>query len=176
MLIPKPKKRKPQISILIFAEGARDEIFIKHLNTLYSRDNDYNIKIDSGQGGTPTEIVKGCINYPGIYEERIVVFDNDKSEIEMVAGRELARENGVKVLEQSPCLEGQLLEILKPGKDYSTKSSKECKKQFEKEFIDGRKATDIREYQKILTKKIIEDARKKSDYLKKIIKCIEQIN
>jgi hypothetical protein len=155
----KKKRRSASRTLLMYGEGLGEEMFLKHLRGLYSRDSGVAVTIRNGKGGTAVNIITNAVNEPGAYDRRIVILDNDKSEQEMENARVEARQHGVEVLENSPCLEATLLTILRPGQSFSGRTSAWCKSEFESNYLSKKKRTEIGEYGKFFSKDTLDTQR-----------------
>ncbi|MCZ0932853.1 MAG: hypothetical protein OXJ52_06865 [Oligoflexia bacterium] len=69
-----------------------------------------------------------------------------------------------------PCIEGLFLDILDQSKP---QTSRECKKMFEKNFLNEKKKLNHKSYQKIFDRNKLEKARNKIPLLNKILKIFE---
>jgi len=130
----------------MYGEGLGEEIFLKYLRSLYAYNSGVSVTIRNGKGGNSKNIVINAINEPGDFERRIVILDNDKSQMEMTDALEEAKKRGVEILENSPCLEATLLLIFRPGKNFSTKKSSWRKSEFESNYFSplSKKTTTFR--------------------------------
>lgn len=158
--------------MLVYGEGQSEEVFLKHLRGLYTRDSGVAITVKKGKGGTPEEVVKSAINYSGDFDRRIVVIDNDKSQTEMKKARKKANEHNIELIENTPCLEAFLLNILEDC-DCKSKSSAWCKREFEKKYITKRKRTEMHKYEKFFPKGKLKKQRKRIATLNQIISVME---
>lgn len=158
----------------MYGEGLGEEMFLKHLRGLYSRDSSVAVTIRNGKGGTATNIITNAVNEPGEFDRRIVVLDNDKSEQEMNQARAKARRQGVELLENSPCLEATLLAILRPRQNFSWRTSAWCKSEFESNYLDKKKRTEIAEYGRIFPKATLDAQRTNVPALNTIIELMER--
>ena len=170
----KKKRRSASRTLLMYGEGLGEEMFLKYLRGLYSRDSGAAITIRNGKGGTATNIITNAVNEPGAFDRRIVILDNDKNEQEMNRARTEAKQKGIELLENSPCLEATLLSILRTGQSFSNKTSAWCKSEFESNYIDKKKRTELGEYAKIFPKTTLDTERKNITELNAIISLMEQ--
>lgn len=154
----KKKRRAAKTTMLVYGEGQAEEIFLKHLRKLYTRDSGVAITIKKGKGGTPEGVVKSAINYSGGFDRKIVVIDNDKRKVEMEKARKTAKDHNIELIENTPCLEALLLNILEDV-DYKSKSSAWCKQKFEKKYITKKQRTETHRYEKLFLKKDLEKQR-----------------
>lgn len=168
----KKKRRSAKTAMLVYGEGQSEEIFLKYLRKVYTRDSGVAITIKKGKGGTPEGVVKSAINYAGDFDRKIVVIDNDKSKTEMVKARGKAKEHNIELIENTPCLEALLLNILKDI-DFGSKSSAWCKREFENKYIAKKQRTETHRYEKLFPKKHLEKQRKKITVLDQIISTME---
>lgn len=152
----KKKRRSANRTLLMYGEGLGEEMFLKHLRKLYSRDSGVAVTIRNGKGGNPTNIILCAANEPGAYDRKIVILDNDKGEKEMNQARIEARRRKIELIENSPCLEATLLTILRPGLSFSTKTSQWCKNEFESSYLDRKKRAELDGYDKLFPKMILD--------------------
>jgi hypothetical protein len=157
----------------MYGEGLEDEAFLKYLRGLYSQNSGVGVKIRNGKGGNPIGVVINAANEPGDYDRRIVILDNDALEADMNLARHEAQKRNIKLLENTPCLESVLLAILNDGKSYADKQSPWCKKEFESKYLDSKKRTEIREYENIFPKILLDTIRSKVLELNRIILIME---
>ena len=169
----KKKRRRASRTLLMYGEGLSEETFLKYLRGLYSRDSGVFVTIRNGRGGTAINIISNAINEPGAFDRKIVILDNDKSRQEMSQARGEAKRQGIELLENSPCLEATLLEILRPGKSFSEKKSLWCKSEFESNYLNKKKRTELGEYAKCFPKAMLDIRRAKVPKLDKLISMME---
>ncbi|MEA3248738.1 MAG: hypothetical protein U9Q03_00070 [Patescibacteria group bacterium] len=174
---PLKKKRKcANSTLLMFGEGLGEEVFFKHLKRLYARDGGVSVTIKNGKGGSADGIVMSAVRCTGAFDRRVVVLDNDKSRKEMGLARSLAQKNGIELLENTPCLEAILLSILRDGKSFSNKTAPWCKKEFKSGYLDERKKTDIREYEKVFPKELLDQRCIDVDELEQVVSLMRVKN
>lgn len=119
----KKKHRSANRTLLMYGEGLGEEMFLKYLRLLYSRNSGVAATIRNAKGGNARYIITSAANESGDFERRIAILDNDKSEQEMNQARDEAERLKIEVLENSPCLEATLLSILHPNQDFTIKTS-----------------------------------------------------
>lgn len=166
----KKKRRVAKETYLLCGEGRRDLIFLRHIKNLYSRENDLRITIVNANGGSIPTIINYVRRLLGGFSKRIVMLDIDKSEEEIQKGRKIANDNGIILIENSPCLEMLFLLIL--DIKCSNLNSQQCKSKFEKETLAD-KDENIEQFNKMFPKKILDIKRVQIDNLDKIIRLIE---
>ncbi|KKR12278.1 MAG: hypothetical protein UT41_C0002G0052 [Candidatus Wolfebacteria bacterium GW2011_GWC2_39_22] len=165
------KNRQANKTLLIFGEGLGEEVFLKHLRGLYAQKKNVRITIKAGKGGSADRIVIDASKERADYDERIVVLDNDKASSEMGRARKEAKERGIRLLENTPCLEAVLLAIL--DKRPSNKDSIWCKHEFEANYLEKKKRGDMDEYKKLFKKELLEEKRFRVAELGKFISVME---
>jgi hypothetical protein len=170
----KKKRRSASRTLLMYGEGLGEEMFLKYLRGLYSRDSGVAVTIRNGKGGTATNIITNAVNEPGGFDRRIVILDNDKSDKEMNQARTEAKRQGIELLENSPCLEATLLSILRPGQSFSNKNSAWCKNEFESNYLDKKKRTELDEYAKYFSKATLDAQRANVTELNNLIYLMEK--
>lgn len=171
----KRKRRSVNKTVLFFTEGLDESNFLKYLKSLYTN-RKIAVTIKKGKGGSADGIVIEAINIIGAFGKRSVVLDNDKSKREMQAAQEQAEANNIILILHTPCLEANLLKILQSEKDYSSKTSKWCKKEFETKYIDGKDRGEMSAYNRHFPKQLLDKCRKNIPELDLIIKLIEGEN
>jgi hypothetical protein len=169
----KKKRRSASRTLLMYGEGLGEEMFLKHLRGLYSRDSGVAVTIRNGKGGTATNIITNAVNEPGAFDRKIVILDNDKSEQEMNQARTEAKQQGIELLENSPCLEAILLAILRPGQSFSGKTSAWCKSEFESNYLNKKKRTELGEYEKFFPKATLDTQRTNVPELNNLISLMQ---
>lgn len=169
----KRKRRCASRTLLMYGEGLGEEMFLKYLRGLYSRDSGVAVTIRNGKGGAATSIIINAVNEPGAFDRRIVILDNDKEEQEMNFARMEAKQKGIELIENSPCLEATLLSILRPEQLFSNKTSFWCKSEFESKYLDKNKRVELGGYNKIFPKNILDTQRKKIAALNTFISLME---
>jgi hypothetical protein len=112
-----------------------------------------------------------AINTPGAFDRKLVKADKDRDPAEIGRAESLATEHSIVIVWSVPCLEAMLLSVI-DGKDYSSHSSKICKKAFEEAHIRSNKRTDSQAYEKIYTSEVLEAARQRLPELDQLISFI----
>ena len=153
------KKRKihhsKKTTLIIVGEGLHEKAFLTHMKNLYSqRDSGQTVKIDTGNGGSPHDIIKGTIKKIShlAYDRKFILMDSDVE----ITNSDLneAKNQGITVLLSEPiCLEGMLLEIL--GESVPN-SAKQCKSQLHPK-LNGR-PTESNSYAIKFTKPILDNS------------------
>lgn len=169
----KKKQRSAKRTCLIYGEGQAEEVFLKYLRGLYAQDSGIAITIKKGKGGTADGIVLSAVKHIGAYDEKCVLLDGDKPKTEMERARKLTTDHGIKLIENTPCLEGLLLAILEPEENLSGKTSAWCKSRFEKKFIEKKQRTELHRYEKLFPKLVLNAARKRVSSFHEIVLVLE---
>ena len=166
----KKKRRQANKTLLVLGEGLGEEMFLKHLKSLYYIVG-VAITIRKGKGGTPNEVVTSAYKIPGAFDRKIVIIDNDKAKAEMQKARNEAKRRGIELLENTPCLEWLLLSIL--DEKIEGDNSEWCKGKFESKYIDKKKRSEPAEYVKLFPKNILDNKRTKIKELGDLISIME---
>lgn len=169
----KKKRRAASQTLLVYGEGLSEKIFLKYLHGLYARDSGVAVTIRNGKGGNALNIIIDALNAPGGFDKRIVVLDNDKGDKEMQRARQEAINRNIELVENTPCLEAILLTILNNGENYSGRQSSWCKSEFESNYMDEKKRTELNEYRKYFPKSLIDKQKTKIAELQKFISIME---
>lgn len=166
------KQRLAAKTLLIYTEGLGEAVFLKYLRSIYSKKSGTAVTIKNGKGGTADNIVIGAANTPGGFDRKIVVLDNDKNEKEMARARTEAKVREIELIENTPCLEAELLSILNEGKDYSKKKSNWCKKTFQNDYMSKKNRSIIEKYDKVFPSEFLNEQVQKNRFLMKIVSAI----
>ncbi|MFA4936976.1 MAG: RloB domain-containing protein [Patescibacteria group bacterium] len=156
---------------MVFGEGFDEEMFLKHLKSLYSYKSNVAITIKKGKGGDAKNIVIDADKTPGAFDRKIVILDNDKTKTEMTKARQEAKNRNIELIENTPCLEHLLVSIL--DKKPSGKNSDWCKGEFESKYLSKKKRGELSEYIKLFPKKLLDIKRLKISELNKLILIME---
>lgn len=167
----KKKKRQASKTLLVFGEGQSEELFLRHLKSLYSYKSTVAISVKRGKGGDAQSIVIDADKIPGAFDRRVVVLDNDKAESEMAKARSEAKKRKIELIENTPCLEHLLISILTQKPE--GKSSAWCKGEFEAKYIDKKKRGEPSEYCRLFPKELLEARRLKMTELNRFILLME---
>ncbi|MFA5387432.1 MAG: RloB domain-containing protein [Candidatus Paceibacterota bacterium] len=167
------KNRSLKSTFLIVGEGSHEVFFLKYLRHLYLREGIVWTKIIDGKGGTADGIVDYAGRILGDYHKRIVLLDNDKKKIEMSKARKKAVEKNINLIENTPCLESLLLSVLNNGESFENKRSRWCKKEFECKYLDKRSRQEICEFEKKISKSLLNKQRLIIPKLDKLISIFE---
>jgi hypothetical protein len=152
----KIKRRRANRTLLIFGEGLGEEVFLKYLKSIYACDCNVAITIRKGKGGDAKSIVVDASKIPGAFDRKIVVLDNDKSTEEMKKARQEAKSKGIEMIENTPCLEFLLLNILGAN---TQSNSAFCKSEFESKYIAKQRRGDVNRYKELFPKEKLEKKR-----------------
>lgn len=169
----KKKRRTARRTLLLYGEGLCEEMFLKHLKRLYAHNRNVAVTIRNGRGGNPASIVARAGNAPGGFDVRVVVLDNDKGLKEIRQARSEAGDRSIQLFENKPCLETLLLSVLDGGVDYERRSSGWCKEQFQSQYTSKKKRADIREYQRVFPKDLLDTERTRVKGLDRLIALME---
>ncbi|MFC1644529.1 hypothetical protein ACFL08_00705 [Patescibacteria group bacterium] len=164
----KKKIRAAKRTLLLYCEGAHEKAFLNYLKMLFSEDSGVHTIVKENHGKGADCILRNIVRQIPA-DIMVCVFDVDSG-----VDRELKAERqsrGVVCVENNQCLESLLLEILE-GKDYSQQRSCDCKKMFEKKYLDGKKRKNKRNYGKIFPKRLLAKQAKKIKNLKMLIDLI----
>lgn len=166
----KIKRRRANKTLLIFGEGLGEEVFLKYLKSVYTCDCNVAITIRKGKGGDAKSIVVDASKIPGAFDRKIVILDNDKSAEEMKKARQEAKNNGIEMIENTPCLEFLLLHILGAN---TQNNSAFCKSEFETKYITKQRRGEVGRYKELFPKGKLENKRGTINVLDKLVTIME---
>ena len=163
--------RKRKITVLAYGEGEDEKIFLRYLVASYCRRDKVTVATASAGGGDPGYILNRAIRYRRSVKRdfEFILLDTDKEWTEEMKSQ--AKEEGIELIGNHPCLEAFFLEILESTESWQGVGSGKCKEFFEKLCTSGNFNED--ECVKIFPKSMLNSAREKHPKLDRIIKMIE---
>jgi hypothetical protein len=168
-------RRHAKRAVLLFAEGATEEAFLRFLGGLiYERGCGHSLKIASANGGSPEDIIEACLSRLELaaYDTCLVLMDTDVPWSENVF--QAARDRGLILVGAEPCIEGLLLRLLDDPYYPKVKAdSKKCKVRFEEAYLDERQKLNPNAYARIITKEALISKRRQCTALYAILRFIE---
>ncbi|MGE6778239.1 hypothetical protein ACQKFL_11430 [Vreelandella titanicae] len=162
----KRKLRKVRPVIYIHVEGYVEDAFLTCLRSYYHI-ADYKINIDNRRGGDPNIIINHACNECNDTFRTAVFIDDDKPVSQEAYDR--ATRCNVKIIQNSPCIEGTLLNILEI--EYNNDSNL-CKKNFN-EIIGERNRTFNKAHTRLFPKDLLDQRRQSVDQLDRIIRIMQ---
>lgn len=140
-------------TLLIVGEGSIDEAFINHMKFIFdSRNNGQKVTIDSGDGGSPHQVIRSTLrkHQHKDFNKMVVLLDSDVPIEEKTIN--LATKKGVELIISTPhCLDCMLLEVL--GRN-AGENCTICKRELHD--LLGGKPTAKESYQSLFTAEILE--------------------
>ena len=134
--MPRRYKRSSLKTILIYCEWYCEYAFCLYLREIFHiRWSGFIITVGNWFWWSPVKTVERAINQDG-YDHKFVWIDTDRSEID--DAKELASRKDIKVIENIPCIEAEILKL----KVISTKWSS---KKHKKIFLDNFPGIDLTE-------------------------------
>lgn len=172
----KRRIRHAQKANLFVGEGLTEKVFLGYLKSIYhKRECGTNVKIESGDGGSPKSIVdktKRIMQFAS-YDDVFILLDDDIPCPDNLVSQ--AAKNRISISCSSPCIEGLFLDILQhSGFNSATSRSSECKKVFHQNYIPEKKKYQKDNYTRVFPKSLLEKQRKKIPLLDVIIKVFEK--
>lgn len=166
----KPKQAK--FTILAFGEGQTEEAFLRHLGSLYIlRESGVSIMYDCAGGKDPEYMIDRVIRKKKGYDVFNIVFillDDDKLILDET--QQKAREHNILIIQSKPCIEGLLLNILDEHFLVISKTSRQCKREFEDKYLNKKDKIDSRKYYKLFNKEKLDTARSKISAINELLK------
>ena len=164
----KKKIRTAKRTLLLYCEGADEKAFLNYLKTLFSEGSGVHTTVKENHGGCANDVLENIARQTPA-DVMVCVYDTDSGVDQTLKEKAQNRKN--ICIESIPCLESFLLNILE-NKDYSRHKSCDCKKIFEKNYLDSKKRKDKRNYEKIFPKSMLVKQSKKIENLKVLIELI----
>jgi len=161
-------RRHTKKTRLVYCEGASDKAFLDCLKPLYAT-NVRNVDIKRGTGGDQVHLIEEAVRKGRAYDERFIKIDGDRDAAEMADAEQSANDQELVVLKTVPCIERLLINILEPTKRIASWNSPRLKSYFETGYIPPHKRTDVRTYQKLFTKSVLDEAKDRLPELKELI-------
>ncbi len=165
----KKKRREAKKTVLLYCEGADEKVFLNYLKILFAKDSGVAVTIKENQGGGANDVLRNVLKQ--IQADRMFcIYDTDTSVNTQL--KQKIKKYGIKCIENKPCLETFLLNILE-NKDYSNhQKCDKCKKEFETKYLNEKKRKDKNNYTKIFPKELLVKQSKKIENLKQLIEVI----
>lgn len=161
----KKKIKAAKRTLLLYCEGADEKAFLSYLKMLFSKDSGVHTDFKENYGGSANDVLMN-VSRQIPADIMACVYDTDRGVDQELKAK--VQKQGIICLENTPCLESFLLNILE-DKDYSRHKTDDCKKIFEKKYLDGKKRRDKRNYGKIFPKAMLVKQSKKIKNLKVLI-------
>ena len=160
------KRRIQKTSIFICCEGKTELAFLKYIKRLCPTRHKKSIFIRDAKGDNSLKNMRKKIanekNHLPI-DKAYILLDGDRINSENVQSKD--------VLISEPCIEGFFLKILTGSKP---QTSKECKRKFEKEYLNKKDKLDHRAYKNIFREDDLERRRYDIPLLHAILKIFEE--
>ncbi len=162
----KRKRRQAKKTVLFYCEGADDKVFLEYIKSIFARDTGIAVTIKENHGGSANDVLYNVLRQSKT-DEMYCVYDIDTGVDPKI--KKKVSMSGIICLENKPCLEAMLLQILE-NKDYSRQlKCGNCKRLFESKYLNDKKRKDKRNYKKLFSKKILQQKAKEIENLKVII-------
>lgn len=164
-----PRIHRTKRTRLIYCEGAADKAFLDCIKSIYASET-YNVDIKPGTGGDQINLAETAVRVGSFYEDKYLKIDGDREqdwESSSYAGvEEFGQINDLIILKTIPMLEKLLVNILEPSKSLN---DSRWKGYFDRTYISESKRTDVREYKRLFTKSILDEARARLPELQALI-------
>ena len=162
----KKKRRAAKKTALFYCEGADDKAFLEYLKMTFAKDSGVAINIKQNYGHGANGVLSGIFKQIPA-DIMVCMYDIDEGiDVEL---KQRVERHGILCIEHKPCLEAFLLEILEE-KDYSChQKCDNCKKRFEKKYLDERKRKNKNSYARLFPKEFLLKRAKKMKNLKMLI-------
>jgi len=169
------KPRRAFITVIAVGEGETEGAFLSYVKSLYCvRGSGVQIKIDWTYGGSPKDIIEEAVRLKqsADYNKAFLLIDTDVPwPPDAIA---LAQKESLELIPSKPCVEGLLLSILNPDRDWTRQTVKDCKQEFHK-FIAEEHKTDVRKYALIFSKELLESSKSRLPEISKIIALLTEL-
>lgn len=169
-----PKQRIQLKTIIIVGEGDTEKAFLDFLKSeFHQRGCGKTVKIVSTDGGSPENILEYVIKQcqSADYSEIYLLIDTDVTW--PLGFKEKAESFSIMLLPSKPCIESFFLTLLDEGYDWTTRSTRECKKVFHDNHLAEDQKTESKNYKKIFTRDELIEKSSNSQNLKILINCLQ---
>lgn len=168
----KKKKRTAKNTVLFFVEGFHEQVFFQFLKGKYGRNTGVRVSIKNAKGGNPDNMACKAMRIGLDYDYIYIIIDGDVLLSDKL--RKLVKDSKKTTLvENKPCLETMLLNILESNHNFFNYSSKKCKKEFQKKYIRAKDRGKIDKYTKVFNQALLEEARSRVSNLDIILSVLE---
>jgi len=167
----KKKRREAKKTALLYCEGIDEKTFLSYLKMLFAKDSGVFVTIKENHGGEANGVLNGVLKQD-LRDWTVCMYDIDTG-FDVDLKREV-EEKGILCLENDPCLEVFLLNILETKNylHYKNQKSGDCKKIFETKYLSNKKRKDKSNYKKIFPKELLIKRAKDIKNLKTLIDLI----
>lgn len=164
----KRKSREVKKTVLLYCEGAHEKAFLHYLKTVFARGRNVFVKIKENYGYGANGVLNGVLRQE-LSDQTVCVYDTDTGVDNALKNK--VEQRGILCFENTPCFDAFLLEILE-GKSYSDCKSDDCKKRFEREYLNASKRTNKDNYAKLFPEKLLRQKAEKMGNLGRLIEII----
>jgi len=164
--------REIRKTVFGFGEGETENIFLKHLRSLYSAGKTH-VTIDHAGGKAVTYILAKAnrIRSFNSYNHSFILLDSIPTWPS--ASLDFARKNNFELIGSEPCIEAIFLKILTPAIDLNGSNSQACKRRFCDKHLNGRRLISDSECKRLFLKSRLDSARTQILRLDRVIQIIE---
>jgi hypothetical protein len=168
-----PKIRQIQKTVFAFGEGETENIFLKHLRSIYANGKTHTT-VDHAGGKNTSYIIQKAIRVRSFNSYNHSFIFLDTIPVWSLTDKNYAKAKSFELIGSEPSVEAIFLRILEPPKDFSTESASNCKRRFNKIYLNGNsRAINENECKKFFLKSRLDLARKYIPELNRIIEIIE---
>jgi hypothetical protein len=169
-----PRQRDARYTVLIYCEGQTEFAFIKYIKAIFVIRGEREVKIRKGKGGglsTHISDVRGICQSAAFQEKFIILDEDNRPNITAQTLTEATSEQ-IQLIWPQPCIEGLFLTILEENFNFRATASAHCKRQFEERYLNKDQKLESKNYERHLTKELLEQKRATIPALDQLIRTI----
>ncbi len=165
----KKKRREAKRTLLLYCEGADEKAFLSYLKMLFAENSGVAVTIKENHGGGANDVLRNVLRQNQA-DKVFCIYDADTGVD--IYQKQKVENQGIECIENKPCLEAFLLNILE-NKDYSNhQKCDKCKKEFETKYLNEKQRKNKNNYAKVFPKELLVRQSKKIKHLKQLIDAI----
>lgn len=165
----KKKRREAKRTLLLYCEGVDEKAFLSYLKMLFAENSGVAVIIKENHGGGANDVLRNVLRQNQA-DRVFCIYDADTGV--NIYQKKKVENRGIECIENKPCLEAFLLNILE-NKNYSNhQKCDKCKKKFETKYLNEKKRKDKNNYTKVFPKELLVRQSGKNQTLKKLIDAL----
>ncbi len=149
-------------------------MFVKYLKSLYSPPRQIHVRVYTAGGKGPSYILNKAHRIRGgdsQYQHSFILLDTDVAWSSSMM--KTAKARSFELIGNTPCVESIFLTVLRPGTDYSLKSSAECKREFKKNHMPRSNVFALGDCQRLFPKSLLDSRLSRIPPLERLINILQ---
>ncbi|MEK7570576.1 MAG: hypothetical protein AAB515_04050 [Patescibacteria group bacterium] len=146
-------------AVLAVVEGTTDRAFLNYLKHIYKvEEASISVRVICAFG-VPDEVLRRALKEQAAAEFDVTLAVVDETPHLRSTLEQQAQERNIKLVVNRPCIEGVLLKT--HGRGIGSSGALRCKTLYQANYLDKKSQQDAKLYRQIMSKEMIEEARKR---------------